>query len=113
MNRKGQMLIFGLMVLVMVVIVLGAMIPVFKSGIETARGSNGLNCVSTTKVCSATQAEPCYNASMDTETTTCVILDVYLPYIVIAVLLLGVSALMAGRLGVFSPQQPPEQYGGY
>ena len=112
-NKRGQMMIFGLMVLVMIVIVFSAFIPVFQDSINNARGSDGLNCVSTLSICSASQGEPCYNSSIRTETTSCLIMDIYLPYIIIAVLLLGVSALMAGKLGLFSPQPTQPEYPGY
>ncbi len=114
MNKKGQMVVFGILFLVITVIVFMAMIPVFQESIENARGSTGLNCVSTTSLCNSGDAEPCYNASIDVETTSCLILDIYLPYIIVVVLIMGVGALMSQKAGLFGGgqmQQPA--YAGY
>ena len=89
------------------------MISVFQDSIARARGSDGRNCVSTTSLCE-TDAEPCYNSSMDVQTTSCLVLDIYLPYIIIVVLIVGVGALMSQRAGLFGGgqvQQPA--YAGY
>ena len=113
-NIKGQMLVFNLMLLMIVIVVFMALIPVFQETIAQARGSDGLNCVSTKSICNDGDSEPCYNTSIDVQTTSCLILDIYLPYIIIAVLLLGVGALMGQRGGLFGgmQQQQPAQYGG-
>lgn len=104
MNNKGQMMVFNLMMLVIVVVVMMALIPVFQETINNARGSDGLNCVSTLSVC-GNQSEPCYNSSIESQTTSCLILDIYLPYIIIVVLLMGVAGLMAGRSSAFGMGQ--------
>ena len=114
MNNKGQMIVFNLMLLVITVVIFMAFIPVFQETIANARGSDGLNCVSTTSLCNDGDAEPCYNATMDAQTTSCLVLDIYLPYIIIVVLLMGVGALMSQRAGLFGGgmQQQPA-YPGY
>ena len=111
MNNRGQMIVFNLMMLLIVIVVFMAFIPVFQETISNARGSNGLNCVSTLRPNCTAFAEPCYNSSVDSQTTSCLILDIYLPYIIIVVLLMGVAGLMAGRSGMFGMgQQPQPQY---
>jgi len=111
-NNRGQMIVFNLLLLVIVVVVFMALIPVFKETIANARGSGGLNCVSTTRVCNSGDAEPCYNASMDVQRTSCLVLDIYLPYIIVVVLIMGVGALVGQRAGMFGGQPQP-QYSGY
>lgn len=114
MNKGGQMIVFNLLMLVIVIIVFMALIPVFQDSISNARGSDGLNCVTTVEanLCNSGASEPCYNATMDAQTTSCLVLDIYLPYIIIVVLLMGVGALVGQRSGMFGggqAQQPAYQ----
>lgn len=113
MNNRGQVIVFNLMILVLTIAVFTAFIPVLQEFISGARGSDGLNCVSTTSVCNSGDAEPCYNASIDSQTTSCLIFDIYLPYIILVVLLMGVGALTAKRSGTFGGEQMVEGYPGY
>lgn len=112
MNNRGQMIVFNLLMLVILIITFMALIPVFQETISNARGSDGLNCVSTTSICNDGDSEPCYNSSMDVQTTSCLVLDIYLPYIIIVVLILGVGALVGQRSGMFGGA-PQQQYPGY
>lgn len=111
-NKKGQAgmgMIMGLMFLVMTIIVLTAFIPVIQNQIKEMRGQDNLNCISSKLVCGSTvntTGASCYNSSKDTETTSCLIFDIYLPYIIIAVLIGGVAGLLANR-----SQQPQPMYG--
>ena len=106
-------MVFGLLFLVITVVIFMAMIPVFQDTIQNARGSDGLNCVSTTSTCNTGDSEPCYNATMDVQTTSCLILDIYLPYIIIVVLIMGVGGLLGQRAGMFGGQQAQPAYPGY
>jgi len=112
MNNRGQMIIMNLMFLVLTIAVFTAFIPVLQDFISDSRGSDGLNCVSTTSLCNSGDAEPCYNASLDAHTTSCLVMDLYLPYIIIVVLLMGVGALTARRAGMFGGGQE-QVYSGY
>ncbi len=114
-NKRGQMMVFNLLMLVIVIVVFMAMIPVFQNTIANARGSDGLNCVSTTALCNDGDAEPCYNVSMDKQTTSCLVLDIYLPYIIVVVLIMGVGALVGQRAGMFGggQVQQPAYTSGY
>jgi len=109
MNNKGQMIVFNLMMLLIVIVVFMAFIPIFQETIANARGSDGLNCYSTLSNCTAGDPEPCYDASIESQTTSCLIMDIYLPYIIIVVLLMGVAGLMAGRSGMFGMGGQPAQ----
>lgn len=92
--------------LVMALLVFMALIPVIKSQVDTARNYDSLNCKDTTRVCEDIGGQsPCYNASYaKTETVACAMIDLYIPYIVIIVLLAGAAKLMANRLdSMFTP----------
>ena len=84
MNKKGQSLIFGIMLLflalITVTIILNPMIEV----IDLARGNTSLNCT---------------NPSLSTGTrATCLIIDIYLPYFVITALFLGGGYLVTKKI---------------
>ena len=108
-NKKGQVIIINIVMLVMALLVFMALIPVIKSQVDSARHYNSLNCVDTTRVCGAAgigNSVPCYNSTYSkTETVACAMLDLYIPYIVIIVLLAGAAKLMANRMdSMFMPQ---------
>lgn len=106
-NKKGQMgMIMGLMFLVMTIVVLTAFIPVIQNVIKEQRDQDNLNCVSSKNICGgAGDQTTCYNSTKESETTTCLIFSIYLPYIVIVVLVGGVAGLLYNR------SQPQMQQG--
>jgi hypothetical protein len=104
----------NLMLVVMGIVLFTALLPVITDSIKNLRGSESLNCVSTKAVCGSSP-EPCYNSSLETESTTCLIVNIYTPYIAMAVLIILVMGLMSGRIsggggGYQSPQQYIPQY---
>ncbi|MGC9310065.1 MAG: hypothetical protein ACP5D2_05225 [Candidatus Nanoarchaeia archaeon] len=105
------MVIMSLMILVMTLLILTAFIPVIRQSFDEMKGQDNLNCKSTKYVC-PTESENgwCYNPSRESETTTCLIVDIFLPYLVIAILLGGVGWVLARGFG---PGQSQPQYGGY
>ena len=107
-QKKSQVIIINIVMLVMALLVFMALIPVIKSQVDSARNYDSLNCKDTdaTRVCSTNGNQaPCYNASYSkTETVACAMLDLYIPYIVIIVLLAGAAKLMANRMdSMFAP----------
>ena len=109
----GFGMIFGLMFLVLTLVVLFAFIPVIQQLISEQRGYDNLNCVSSKNVCGPTQLNTyCYNATLETETTSCLIFSIYTPFILVTVLIGGLSALLYNRYS--APQQQQQQgYSGY
>lgn len=107
-------MILGLMFLVMTIIVLMAFMPVIKESLDTQRNYDSLNCKSSSYVCPnvSSAGTYCYNETLGSETTTCLIFDIYLPYIVIVVLIGGVGLLLGSKMGMFGSPQP-QQYGAY
>jgi len=115
MNNKGQGMILGLVFLVMTIVVFTAFIPVLNNVINDARNQDSLNCKSTQYTCGSTVNSTgdgiwCYNSSKESETTSCLMFDIYLPYIVIAVLIGGVGLILGAR--ALAPAQP-QSYPGY
>jgi hypothetical protein len=112
-NKKSQVIIINLMFLFMAIAVMMAMVPAFRSMLDMARGSDSLNCKSTLRVCSASMGEPCYNSSISSETLACTFIDLYLPYLIMVVLIAGITKLMANRVmdQFATPQQNTSMYG--
>jgi len=107
-NKKGQVIIVNIVMLVMALLVFMALIPVIKSQVDSARNYDSLNCVDTDRVCYAAEiglSAPCYMENYSrSETVACAMLDLYIPYIVIIVLLAGAAKLMANRMdSMFTP----------
>ena len=108
-DKRGQMFMIKLMLIVMSILILTAFIPIIRQSLDSARHQDALNCKSNINDCSVTTESPCYNSSKDADTTSCLALDIYLPYIILAVIMIGVMYLMAGdMMGMGQPQQ-----GGY
>ena len=110
-NNKGQVIIVNIVMLVMALLVFMALIPVIKTQVDSARNYNSLNCVDSDRVCGAAGiglSSPCYNETYaKSETVACAMLDLYIPYIVIIVLLAGAAKLMANRMdSMFTPTGP-------
>lgn len=104
-KKKGQVMIINIVMLVMALLIFMALIPVIKEQIDGTRTYTALNCKDTTRVCGGGVGEvpptlgACYNASYSkSETVACAMLDLYIPYIVILVLLAGAAKLMANRV---------------
>ena len=96
-DNKGQMMIVQLMFIVMAIAVLTALVPVLRTMLDTARHQDGLNCQSNINDCSSNTEKPCYNSSKDKSTTACLVLDLYLVYIILIVLVGGITALLYKR----------------
>lgn len=111
-NKKGQVIIINIIFLVMTIIVFVAMIPVLREQLDNARHQDSLNCESNINKCGTNSGVPCYNSSKDDDATSCAMIDLYIPYIVIVVLIIGVAKLMANRVESFFAPQPPA-YPGY
>jgi hypothetical protein len=77
--------------------------------INTTRGQDSLNCISSKNICGAGQQNQyCYNASVDTDSVSCTIFSIYTPFILIVVLVGGVGGILYGK-----SMQPQQQYQGY
>ena len=95
-NKKSQMILVNLLIFTMVVAVLIALIPALNAMLNIAQQSNSLNCNGYYDNGNP-NATLSYNSSLATNTLACVSIRLYLPYIVLVVLIGGVSKLLFGR----------------
>ncbi len=97
MNKKGQVMMINLLFLLMTVAVMIALIPQFNILLNMAQQSDFLNCQGYFY-----QGNPnstlSYNVSLPSNTLACLSIDLYLPYIIMAVLIAGVSRVIMGRI---------------
>lgn len=94
-NKRGQMIIINLLFLFMAIATVVALIPALSTILKMAQQSDGLNCPGYSY-----QGDPnntlSYNDSLQSSTLACLAINLYLPYIVLAVLIGGVSRLLIG-----------------
>ena len=84
-KNKGQATILGLMLFVMVLTFAIMIIPSFKENIIWVRGDEGMNCTSETLTTG--------------QSMTCLAVDLFLPYFIIAIVLAG-GGLIAYKYGL-------------
>jgi len=95
-NKQGQMVMIQLLFLFMTVVVMVALLPGLKSILDVAQQSDNMNCAGFVYDGNP-NATLSYNSSLETNTTACLSLDLYLPYILLVVLIGGVSKILYGR----------------
>ena len=97
----------NLLIFFMAIATLVALIPGLSELLNNAQQSDSLNCNGYAYNGNANHPLS-YNSSLQTSTTACLAIKLYLPYIVLGVLIAGVGKLLYGR------QQDPYagQYGG-
>ena len=116
-DNKGQAMIMGILLLVMGVIVFIAVLPAISSVIDTARQCNNLNCEGYIDSSDARSGDTCSstNRSYMTDETqnefACTILDLGIPYLILAVLIGLVTKLVSGKM--VEPVQPDYGYSPY
>lgn len=112
-NKKGQVLIINILFLFMAIAVIVGLIPSLVEMINSAKGSNALNCAGYVDTI-ADGGNYSYNSSIPSNSLACTFMALYIPYIVMVILIVGVAKLMANRVTDFiSPQQQPGMYGPY
>lgn len=118
-DKKGQMLVVGLMIMSMAIILFIALLPAIKSVMDDARGCDYLNCADFVDK-DATNAANCgstnqtYNSTFDEDKLACTILDLGIPYLILGVLVALIAKLISGRLVEPVQEAPPQYgYGGY
>jgi len=110
MNNKGQMLMVGMLVLIMALLIFIATLPAIQSLIGDTKGCNGLNCAgyvdkdATSATCSGTNNS--YDASLEENSLGCTVIDLTIPFLILAVLAGLIYKLIQGRV----MEQPQPQY---
>lgn len=103
-DKNGQMIMVNLLVLAMAVAIMIAIIPMLNSVLNIAKESDNLNCNGYIYNGDENHAKS-YNSSMNEDEISCIAIALYIPYLVLAILIGGVSKLLmsGGR----------DQYGGF
>ena len=96
-DKGGQVMMINLLMLVMTIAVLVVLAPAVNDFLNISKQSDNLNCAGYVHEGDST-ATLSYNSSLNTDTLTCLGLSLYLPYIVIAVLMMGVGSLGVSRV---------------
>ena len=114
MNNKAQQtmgfsFIMGIVMLVVAVLLITSFWPVIQTSFDDLRHQDELNCKSTTDICGGIGSNTtCYNATVgNSHTTTCAMLSIGPPLILIMLILGAIGMLMGQR----QPQAPT--YSGY
>lgn len=116
MNNKGQLIIIGILVLVMAILIFVATLPAVSEIIQNARGCSYLNCAgykdksATGAGCGSTNQT--YTTAVDSDTLSCTILDLAIPFLILGVLTGLIAKLIHGKL-VEAEGSPDMGYGGY
>jgi hypothetical protein len=97
MNKRGQVMMINLLFLLMTVAVMIALIPEFNILLNMAQQSNALNCQGYYYNGDVNNTLS-HNATLPTNTLACLSISLYLPYIIMAVLIAGVSRVLLGRI---------------
>ena len=112
-NKRGQMgfgFIMGIVMLVVAVMLITAFWPIIQTSFDDLRNQDELNCKSTSDICGGIGSNTtCYNETLgNSHTTTCAMLSIGPPLILIMLILGAVGLIMRG-----GQQQPQPQYPGY
>lgn len=101
MNKRGNIMI-NILFFVMSLLVVAALIPVIKVGIDWTQQSNAMNCYG--YVYNGNPNSPLsYNGSLQADNQTsgnsfgCAVTKLYIPYILLVFLIFGVSKILYGR----------------
>jgi len=118
-NKRGQMLLVGIMVLIMALILFVATLPAIQSVMDDSRQCDSLNCEGYTDPdatgasggnCTATNRS--YNPDLNDNALSCTILDLAIPLIIMGVLIGLITKLLHNQL-VDKPQPQYGYPGGY
>lgn len=114
MNNRGQDMILGIMILVMTVIVFIALVPAMSNMFDSARQCDNLNCegyvdqdATAGNTCTSTNRS--YQSSGNDNDLSCTVIDLGIPYLILAVLIALVTKLIHGKL----VSRPEPDYGSY
>lgn len=115
-NKKGQAMMIGILILVMALIIFVATLPAIQETMDVSRGCDYLNCVGYVDQ-DATAATSCdaqnqsYNSGGNKNTLSCTIMDLAIPFLILAVLAGLVMKLIHGKM--VDPQESQFAVPGY
>ena len=115
MNKQGQQLMMGMLILIAVVIIFVATLPAMAEIATDARGCSSLNCNGYVDI-DATDGATCgsgnetYVSTMDSNTLGCTMLDLLIPFLILGVVIGLITKLLHGQLTEAPPQPVYPQY---
>jgi len=101
-NKQGQAMMIGLMILVMSILIFIATLPAVQTVIDGTRGCDALNCEgfidsdASGVGCSATNKS--YDPDLTQNALSCTILDLFVPFVILGVLIGLITALLHGNI---------------
>jgi hypothetical protein len=98
MNKRGGFLI-GMLMFVIAIMLLVTMIPIFNVMFNTAKQNDHLNCAGYIDTVGVGAGNMSYNSSFATDTISCTAVSIGIPFLVLAVIVGGIAAILAGRGG--------------
>lgn len=115
-NKRGQMMMIGIMVLIMAMLIFVATLPAISSTIDETRQCNNLNCEGyidpDASGASCTSSNRSYDSTLSENALSCTILDLAIPFVILGVLIGLITKLLHGGL-VDRPEPQYEYQGGY
>jgi len=102
-NKKGQMMMIGIIVLVMALLIFIATMPAIQETMDISRGCSYLNCVGysdndATSESSCDSQNQSYDVTGNDNQLSCTILDLTIPFLILSVLAGLVMKLIQGRM---------------
>ena len=121
-NKRGQSMMIGILMLIMAVIMFVAMIPAMATMFDSVRECDALNCAGfVDKDCTGTcrnstdwstgscsSSDQSYYSTYEQNKLACTIVDIGLPYLILAVLIGLITKFLHGKL-----EDKPETYQSY
>lgn len=95
-NKRGQMMMISILYFVMSLAILVGTLPLMKSLLDMAQQSDSLNCAGY-YYNGDTNHYLSYNSSLSSDTLACIAIRLYLPYIVLVILVVGVMKIVLNR----------------
>ena len=109
-------MMIGLMILIMAILIFIATLPAVSQIMDESRQCNNLNCegytdpdATSASGGNCTSVNRSYNPDLNENALSCTILDLFLPFLILGVLIALITKLLHGQL--VDPPQP--QYGQY
>lgn len=92
----------GILILVMALLIFVSTLPAIQETMDTARGCSYLNCGgfvdADSSGASCTSTNQSYDSSLEEQTLSCTVLDLAIPFLILAVLAGLVMKLIHGRM---------------
>ena len=116
-GKRGQMFIIGIFMLIIALIIFIATLPAISELVNNSRGCGNLNCAgwvdkdSSAATCGSTNTS--YRSDLETNTLSCTIIDLFVPFLILGVLMAGIIKLIYDKLHKEPTEAPPYYGGGY